>query len=74
MIDTETKNVYPDEQEKLDNEFEIELELTLKLIDLLDRYGYDMEATMEDGLPAVNLVKLTAEYPTGGSKCLCKDC
>jgi len=50
------ENVYPDEQEKLDNKFKIELELSMKIQDLLDLYNYSFEAKVVDGLPEVTLV------------------
>ena len=56
---SEVKNIYKDEQEKIDNDTQVELELSFKLQELLDRYGYDLIAEMEDGLPAVKLIKLS---------------
>jgi len=55
--DTPVSNAYPDEQEKLDDDFEVELELVMKMRDLLDLYGYSIDAVLEDGLPAIRLVK-----------------
>jgi len=56
---SEVKNIYKDEQEKIDNDTQVEIELSFKLQELLDRYGYDLIAEMEDGLPAVKLIKLS---------------
>ena len=54
---SEVKNIYADEQKKLDNREMIELELTLKLLDLLDLYNYSLDAELRDGLPALKLSK-----------------
>lgn len=54
----ETKNVYPDEQVKLDDEFKLRLELSMKISDLLDTYGYTIEAVLVDGLPEIDLKKV----------------
>lgn len=53
------ENIYSDEQDKIEQEFERELELTLKIADLLDRYGYAMSAELEDGVPTLKLIKLS---------------
>ncbi len=53
------RNIYPEEQDKLDRTAEIELELTLKITDLLDLYGYYMVAELEDGMPIISLRKLS---------------
>lgn len=58
MCDTcKVRSAYPDEQEKIDDRFKIELELAFKLSDLLERYGYDLEAKLVDGLPEIQLIK-----------------
>lgn len=55
----DVKNIYADEQDKLDRTAEMELELTLKLTDLLDLYNYYMVAELEDGKPVIALRKLS---------------
>lgn len=55
--DGPVRNAYKDEQEKIDDRFKIELELSFKLSDLLERYGYDLEARLVGGLPEIQLVK-----------------
>ena len=52
-------SAYPDEQVKLDNDAMIELELIFKIQDLLDEYGYNLDATLRDGLPDLELTKKT---------------
>ena len=54
----EVKNAYPEEQKKLDNEFQTKLELSLKIEDLLDQYGYDLDAVLVNGMPQLRLHKL----------------
>ena len=51
------QNAYTDEQEKLDDKFEVELELMLKLGEILDRYGYSLEAVLAGNAPEIRLVK-----------------
>lgn len=51
------QNIYQDEQEKIDSELKKELELNFKMADLLGRYGYKMEAVLEDGLPVIRFTK-----------------
>ena len=55
----ETKNAYEDEKEKIDNDFEVELELTLKIEQLLEQYGYFVNIKMKEGVPVLELVKLS---------------
>lgn len=50
-------NVYKDEQEKIDSRTKKEVELSLKIQDLLDDYEYDMEAVLVDGMPTVRLTE-----------------
>jgi len=54
---TEVKNIYPDEQQKIEDRFQTELELSMKIMDLLDRYDYDLEAKLVDGMPEVQLIR-----------------
>lgn len=58
MIDYNVKNIYPGEQEKLDDNEKTELMLSLKMGALLRDYGYTMEAVLEDGLPEIKFVKV----------------
>jgi len=51
----ETKNVYPEEQVKLDNEAQVQIELSLKMMDLLDDYGYNLVPVLKGGLPDIEL-------------------
>lgn len=53
----EVKNIYPDEQTKIDDDIKDEMELTLKIMALLNDYGYNMEPTLVNGLPEVKFVK-----------------
>lgn len=55
--DSEVRNAYPDEQKKLENQFMIELELMMKIADLLELYNYDLEAKMENGMPEIQLIQ-----------------
>lgn len=55
--DGAVRSAYPDEQEKLENQFMIELELMMKIADLLELYSYDLEAKMEDGMPEIQLIQ-----------------
>jgi len=52
---SKTKNIYPDEQKKLDLQEENEMELMLKVMDLLDDYGYELTSVLEDGVPVLKL-------------------
>ena len=51
------KNAYPDEQKKKDLDAQNELELMLKIMGILDYYGYFLEASLKDGDPVFGLVK-----------------
>lgn len=55
--DTRVKNIYEDEQEKLDDMVKEELEMTFKISSILSDYGYVMEPTMVDGLPEIKFTK-----------------
>lgn len=51
----DTKNIYPDEQEKIDDRFQIEMELMLKLEDLLDEYNYELVPKVDSNGPRIDL-------------------
>jgi len=53
----EIRNAYPDEQEKLENDLQTKLELSLKIENLLDQYGYKMVVEMVKGRPLVDFIK-----------------
>lgn len=58
------QNAYEDENEKLDDKFAVELELMLKIADLLDRYNYELDAVLVAGEPEIRLIKLDLEDTT----------
>ena len=67
---SEIKNIYPDEQEKIEDEFKWKLELSFKIEELLTRYGYQMVANMGKNGPYVDFVKDdSTEMPLTGSGC-----
>lgn len=54
---SKTTNAYADEKEKLEQEEQAQMELTLKITELLDMYSYDIDAVLVDGMPEIKLVK-----------------
>lgn len=56
---SDIRNAYKDEQKKIDDDFNTELELSFKIQELLERYGYFMEAELKSGVPVVQLTKLS---------------
>lgn len=59
-METEIKNIYPDEQAKLDEDLKLEIELSYKLYHLLEDYGYTLEPVLVDGMPEIKFVKITS--------------
>lgn len=55
--DCEVQNIYPEEQDKIEDRFQTELELSMKIMELLDLYDYDLEAKLVGGLPEVQLIR-----------------
>lgn len=53
------KNIYADEMDKLDSEFENQLTVWLKINDVLEYHGYALTPRLEAGLPSVELTKLS---------------
>jgi len=58
MSDKEVKNIYPDEQTKIDDDTKDEMELTARIMHLLDDYGYTIEPTLVNGLPEIKFMKI----------------
>lgn len=54
----EIQNIYPDEQKKLDDDSITRLAVMFHINELLDSYGYDLVAEIDNGLPKMNLIKL----------------
>lgn len=52
------KNIYEDEQKKLDNLVREELELVFRIQNLLSDYGYKMEPALVNGVPEIKLSKI----------------
>ena len=49
------KSAYQEEQVKIDNEAQVQIELSLKMMDLLDDYGYNLVPVLKGGLPDIEL-------------------
>jgi hypothetical protein len=51
------RNIYEDEQDKIEDRFHEKLELSLKIMELLDQYDYDLDARLVEGMPEIKLIK-----------------
>ena len=51
------RNIYEDEQKKLDDDLRAEVELTFRINNLLQEYGYVMEPALVDGVPEIKFSK-----------------
>lgn len=54
-LDTSIRNVYPDEQEKIEDRERTEIEILMKMYEIVDAYNYDLELVIEEGKPTFKL-------------------
>lgn len=54
-LDTSIRNVYKDEQDKIEDRERTQLEILMKMYEIVDAYNYELELVLEDGKPAFKL-------------------
>ena len=55
---SDVRNIYPDEQQKIEDRIKDEAELAFKINALLEDYGFRMTAVLKDGMPEISFSKV----------------